>query len=607
MEKEKPKRSPPVTDDINWLAILIHYGIWLLIPYVILGGRTDDINFWEVFGYGIGRFVLLAVVLWLCSVSTVLLINLHIRDVTPWIWLIPFSLSFVMIAFSILESASVLSDVESGYEIAFAVVAGLLAVVLPLIDGGEFRLRNGMITAVILGIVWGAGGITGAFAGWAFLDAVFALDPGYGGFVYGFMSGFALAATLTGLVLILRINRARGIHTLFGVSVQLRPIVLATLAKSQRKVTLPDATNGSPRTGYFGGFSIVFIIVILVLTLLWVAISVQRSQAVASVPPTPTRFATPTRLPVNPTSIPTQDIFGQIVSRSTETASSLRAILDNAPDCIQRPILSPQRLLFTTQTSSTASIFIAEATNIFSLCLLVPDVSLDTTLTMSPDGLSVAFNNGGSVVILGSQTGEMTLVHDQALRGSGLSWSPTGDRLLFSMTSGNRVDIAVYSTTENSMSNLTGIETFEYHANPVWSPDGQTIAFVSSQSIDSMEATVTEMDVSGGNRREISSPLSRYPAWLSVSWSPDAQSLIVTETENNTSRLLVIDVASGVERTLILGERLLSSPRWANSQTIIYQSNTGPIGSVYEADLNGNIVRSLSAGIPVRSFDYWSM
>jgi len=604
MENKKPKRTPPpVTNDINWLAVLIHHSVWLLIPYVILGGGTDNINFWEVFGYGIGRFILLSIVLWLCSVSTVLLVNFHIRDVTPWIWLIPFNLSFILFTFGILESSDVLIDIESGYEFAFASIVSLLAVVLPLIDGGEFRIKDSVVTVVLLGVAWGFGGFIGAIAGWSFFDTVFGLDPGYGGFVYGIFSGFALAATLTGLILIFRINHTRGIYTFLGVSDRLRPIILERLAKSQRKVPILNSNKRHLR--YIGGISILLIATILVGSLLLVEISVRRSQAVASMPPTPTRFPTPTHVLANPT--PIQDTLGQISTMATETASSLRAILDNAPDCIQRPILSPQRLLFTTQTSGTASIFVAEATNIFSLCLLVPDVSLDTTLAMSPDGLSVAFNNGGSVVILGSQTGEMTLVHDQALRGSGLSWSPTGDRLLFSITSGNRVDIAVYNLTENSTLILTGTETFEYHVNPVWSPNSQTIAFVSSQSIASSEGIITQMDASGRNRRVISSPLSRYPAWLSLSWSPDAQSLIVAETENNVSSLLVIDIASSTQRMLIVGPRVLSFPQWTNSQTIIYQSNSGPIGSVYEADINGNVIRSLSAGIPIRSFDYWSM
>ncbi|WP_084324408.1 amidohydrolase family protein [Hyphomonas polymorpha] len=99
-----------------------------------------------------------------------------------------------------------------------------------------------------------------------------------------------------------------------------------------------------------------------------------------------------------------------------------------------------------------------------------------------------------------------------------LDVSPRGETLVFDMLG----DIYTLPIGGGKATRLTSGMAMD--SQPVWSPDGQTILFVSDRS---GAENLWLMDAQGGNLRQISL-YDDNPVFVSPEWAPDGQSLIVT-------------------------------------------------------------------------------
>ncbi len=99
-----------------------------------------------------------------------------------------------------------------------------------------------------------------------------------------------------------------------------------------------------------------------------------------------------------------------------------------------------------------------------------------------------------------------------------LDVSPDGDALVFDMLG----DIYALPVAGGKALRLTSGMAFD--GQPVWSPDGETILFVSDRS---GAENLWLMDADGGNLRQISL-YDDNPVLVSPEWAPDGQAIIVT-------------------------------------------------------------------------------
>ena len=109
--------------------------------------------------------------------------------------------------------------------------------------------------------------------------------------------------------------------------------------------------------------------------------------------------------------------------------------------------------------------------------------------------------------------------------------APDGRRLAVSVQRGNNWDVWVYDIERDVSTRLT----FEsgYDADPVWSPDGRYVAFVSDRDDGHFATYRTRSDGSGEAERLIEPGKLEFPA--PVSWSPDGTRLLLITPGPNGS------------------------------------------------------------------------
>ncbi|MCH8206082.1 MAG: S9 family peptidase, partial [Chloroflexi bacterium] len=99
-------------------------------------------------------------------------------------------------------------------------------------------------------------------------------------------------------------------------------------------------------------------------------------------------------------------------------------------------------------------------------------------------------------------------------------------------------------------------------STPAWSPDGRSIAFLSSTWSDrgSVGGGVFVIAADGGEARELSADHAVSATWLE--WSDDSLRLVTAAHEQGSVGLAEIDVASGKRRSLWRAEAALAETSW---------------------------------------------
>jgi Tol biopolymer transport system component len=129
---------------------------------------------------------------------------------------------------------------------------------------------------------------------------------------------------------------------------------------------------------------------------------------------------------------------------------------------------------------------------------------------------------------------------------------------------------------------------------PVWSPDGQRIAFV-RQATDGTHIYI--MNADGGSQRPLTTDPSRA---ASPAWSPDGQRVVFTTTRNRVSQIAVMRNDGSRRRDLAPSRRDQRAPAWSPDGHLIgflFRASLGHF-DLYVVGADGQNLRQVPTPTP---------
>ena len=99
------------------------------------------------------------------------------------------------------------------------------------------------------------------------------------------------------------------------------------------------------------------------------------------------------------------------------------------------------------------------------------------------------------------------------------------------------------------------------NVNPVWSPDGKQLAFLSEMHGEYNVFALYVMDADGGKVRQVSEP--KFTESAVLPWSPDGKQIVIGDIFNGRV-LIIYNVASGQSRELlpVVEGESMTDPAW---------------------------------------------
>jgi dipeptidyl aminopeptidase/acylaminoacyl peptidase len=147
------------------------------------------------------------------------------------------------------------------------------------------------------------------------------------------------------------------------------------------------------------------------------------------------------------------------------------------------------------------------------------------------------------------------------------SWSPDGKRFVTTAAHGNGDDnwyiaeIYTIDAAGGSMQSIYKPSSDSQIANPAWSPDGKSVAFISGLMSDepSVGGDIFVLPASGGRARNVTPDMKASASWLT--WT-SSLSILFGEDVDGESGIATVDPASGKIETLWHGPEQITANGW---------------------------------------------
>jgi Tol biopolymer transport system component len=173
----------------------------------------------------------------------------------------------------------------------------------------------------------------------------------------------------------------------------------------------------------------------------------------------------------------------------------------------------------------------------------------------SSDGQRIFFGNSVEGIEVINLDGTKRAILTSG-RGRDISVSPDGQQLLYSADDGGNFNLFLLKTSGGNPSYLTSAPASEIQ--PVWSPNGQQIAFISAPDTDTGRGELYVMNADGTNAVLALPGLNSHPAW-----SPDGRQIAFSNRSEGNEEIYVINADGSNMRNLTNHPADDSHPVWS--------------------------------------------
>jgi Tol biopolymer transport system component/DNA-binding winged helix-turn-helix (wHTH) protein len=208
----------------------------------------------------------------------------------------------------------------------------------------------------------------------------------------------------------------------------------------------------------------------------------------------------------------------------------------------------------------------------------------DQRPTWAPDGRRIAFmrehpDGVTDIYVLDLATRQERLLTPQPGTDSEPAWSPDGRRIAFNTSRDGSFEIYTMRPDGSEQTNITRHPARDTY--PAWSPDSREIVFASNRG--AAHFTDNDLYIVDAEGKRAPRRLTHTPAWDAFpAWSPDGRWVAFVRSIIERHDILLVEVATGIERTLTREGVNEDTPSWSpDGRYITYFANPRGNADVY--------------------------
>ncbi len=214
------------------------------------------------------------------------------------------------------------------------------------------------------------------------------------------------------------------------------------------------------------------------------------------------------------------------------------------------------------------------------------------SVSASSDGRLLAIDLQGGIWVLPVAGGRARRVTDEFNDARQPVWSPDGTSIAFQGFRDGGYDIWSVAPDGSHQRQLTWGPCDD--REPAWSHDGTRIAF-SSDRANSGGYDIWVLDIRNGQLQQITKGTADE---YMPSWSPDDRELAFISTQGGGQGLVAVEVAGGTERSLSAPGLRVDAPSWGPDGAIVYQAQSAGSSRL---EINGASLTGEENAFPFRA------